>query len=72
MTYDEEWKYVRNRIQELRLARGWSIQALADYANKDRRDVSRIEKGQVNSITLQTLCKIAEALEVPPAELLRK
>lgn len=72
MIYEQEWKYVRDRIRELRTAKGWSVQALADYANKDRRDISRIEKGQVHSITFETLCRIAEALEVPPGELVRK
>lgn len=72
MNYEEEWKYVRNRITELRKARGWSIQALADYANMDRADLSRIESGRVTGIYLTTLCRLAEALDVSPAELVRK
>ncbi len=72
MGYEEEWIYVRNKITELRKARGWSIQALADYANIDRADISRIESGKTNGIYFSTLCRIAEALEVAPGELVRK
>jgi transcriptional regulator with XRE-family HTH domain len=72
MSYEEEWKYVSNRITELRKERGWSIQALADYSNIERADLSRIESGKANGIYFSTLCKIAEALDVPPGELVRK
>ncbi len=72
MEYEEEWKYVRNKITELRKARGWSIQALADYADMDRSNMSYIESGKANGMYLSTLCKIAEALEVAPGDLVRK
>jgi DNA-binding Xre family transcriptional regulator len=72
MGYQEEWKYVRSRITELRKARGWSIQALADYADMDRSNLSYIESGKANGIFFTTLCKIAEALEVSPGDLVRK
>jgi DNA-binding Xre family transcriptional regulator len=73
MRYEEEWKYVRERITELRKARGMSIQALADYANIDRSGLSRLESGKnATGIYFSTLCKIAEALDVPPGELVRK
>jgi DNA-binding Xre family transcriptional regulator len=72
MEYRDEWKYLREKITRLRKGRGMSIQALADYANMDRSSLSRIESGKVASITFETLCKIAEALEVPPGELVRR
>jgi DNA-binding Xre family transcriptional regulator len=73
MRYEDEWKYVQGRITELRKARGLSIQALADYANIDRSGLSRLESGKnTTGIYFSTLCKIAEALEVPPGELVRR
>jgi transcriptional regulator with XRE-family HTH domain len=72
MGYEQEWDYVRKRITELRKARGLSIQALADYANIDRSGLSHIESGKTNGAYFSTLCRIAEALEVPPSDLLRK
>ncbi len=72
MGYQQEWEYVIKRIKELREAKGWSIQALADYANMDRANISRIEAGIVTNIYFSTLCRIAETLEVSPGELIRK
>ncbi len=72
MDYKDEWKYLRERIRELRMAKGMSIQVLADCANMDRKVISRIENGVVDGITFATLCKIADAFEVPPGELVRR
>jgi DNA-binding Xre family transcriptional regulator len=72
MTYEKELDYVRQTITGLRKARALSIQALADCANIDRSDLSRIESGKVRGIHLSTLCRIAEALEVAPGQLLRR
>ncbi len=72
MDYQEEWDYVRKRIKELRIAKGLSIQALADIANIDRPNLSYIESGRANGMFFTTLCKIAEALEVAPGDLVRK
>ncbi len=49
-----------------------SIQALADYANIDRTNLSRMESGVARGMYFSTLCRIAEALEVSPGELVRK
>jgi DNA-binding Xre family transcriptional regulator len=72
MGYAEEWKFVRERITELRKARGLSIQALADYANIDRSNLSDIESGKAKGMYFSTLCDIAEALEVTPGDLVRR
>jgi transcriptional regulator with XRE-family HTH domain len=72
MSYEDEWKYVRDRIKELRTAKGLSIQALADIADMERVNLGRIERGVATNITFLTLCKIAEALEVAPGELVRR
>ena len=71
MDYREEWEYLLGKITDLRKERGLSIQALADIANMERASISRIENGKVNSITFETLCRIAEALEVAPGDLVR-
>jgi transcriptional regulator with XRE-family HTH domain len=70
--YEEEWKYVREKITELRKKRGMSIQALADVANIDRPNLSYIESGKASGMYFSTLCRIADALEIPPGELVRK
>ena len=73
MEYEKEWEYVRGMITKLRLERGWSIQALADYADIDRSSLSRLESGMnVTGIYFKTLCRIAEALEVAPGDLVRR
>jgi DNA-binding Xre family transcriptional regulator len=72
MEYEEEWRFVREKITELRKARGMSIQALADYANIDRSNLSYIESGKAKGMYFSTLCDIAEALEVTPGELVRR
>ncbi len=71
MDYQKEWDYVRRRIKELRIAKGLSIQALADIANIDRPNLSYIESGKAKGMFFETLCKIAEALDVKPSELVR-
>ncbi len=72
MEYEREWDYLRKRIRQLRTERNLSIQALADYANMERKNLSNIESGIAGGITLHTICKIAEALEVAPGELVRR
>jgi transcriptional regulator with XRE-family HTH domain len=51
--------------------KGFSIQALADTADLDRSNLNNIENGKVEN-SLCTLYTIAEALEISPAELLKK
>jgi transcriptional regulator with XRE-family HTH domain len=72
MAHQDEWNHVRARITELRKARGLSIQALADIADIERPNLSRLESGRSTSVHFTTLCKIAEALGVPPGELVRR
>ena len=60
---------VGNRIRELRQAKGWSQQILADHAQMERAHLSRLEDGQ-REAGLRILEKIAEALGVEPYELL--
>jgi transcriptional regulator with XRE-family HTH domain len=54
---------MRNRIRELREARGWVLHDLAAKAGISFEQISRIERGK--NTTVNTLQKIADALEVP-------
>jgi transcriptional regulator with XRE-family HTH domain len=72
MEYLEEWRFVRARIRALRESRGLSIQALADIADIERSSLSRLESGRAAGIYFTTLCKIAEALDIAPGELVRR
>ncbi|MBY0370044.1 helix-turn-helix transcriptional regulator [bacterium] len=56
------------RVQQLRKARGWSQDRLAEAIGKTVNTVSNIERG-VNSTRLQTLVQLAEVFGVSVAEL---
>ncbi len=58
-------------VRELRLEKGWSQEAFADYADMDRSYVGGIERGEHN-IALINLIKIASALGIKTAHLLEK
>lgn len=57
------------RVRELRLGHGWSQEDFAHRANLDRTYVSGIERGTRNP-TLDIIHKLAQALDVPAADLL--
>lgn len=56
-------------LRRLRVKRGLSQEALAVDAGVDRSYVGRIERGAENP-TVETLDRLAAALDVPAAELL--
>lgn len=58
------------RLRELRKSIGLSQEALAYQAGLDRSYVGGVERGEYN-ISLLNICLLAEALSVPPYELLR-
>jgi len=62
---------VGNRIRELRQAKGWSQQLLADHAQIERSHLTRLEEGRKEA-GLRVLERIADALDVEPADLLRR
>ena len=57
-------------IRSRRLAKKLSQEALAEVADFDRTYISLIERGGRNP-SFTNLCRIAEALEVSPSELLK-
>jgi transcriptional regulator with XRE-family HTH domain len=58
------------KIRKLRLERDWSLQMLADHAGIEKAHLGRLELGEKEA-GLLILQKIADALEVHVAELLR-
>lgn len=57
-------------IRERRKAKEWTQENFAEAANINDKEVSHIEAGNRN-ITIETLIKIAMALEVEPTTLIR-
>ena len=62
---------VGNRIRELRQAKGWSQQMLADHAQIERAHITRLEEGRKEA-GLRVLDRIAEALGVEIEDLVRR
>ncbi|MBS0196238.1 MAG: helix-turn-helix transcriptional regulator [Planctomycetes bacterium] len=59
------------RVREIRLSRGLSQEQLGFKADLHRTAVSFIERAQ-RSATLETIEKLARALQVEPSELMPK
>lgn len=60
---------IATRVREQRLAKGWSLEQLAEAAGLSRDAVVRIERGDRNP-RLGTTEALASALEVPLVELI--
>lgn len=61
MTQEDTESIVRQRIRGLRLARGWTLDALAQRCNISASTLSRIETGR-QSLSLEQLVSAAKAL----------
>lgn len=61
---------VGNRIRELRKAKGWTQEQLAEAASLHYSYIGGVERGDRN-ISLETLEKIIAALDVPAFEFFR-
>lgn len=57
------------RVRDLRNTRAISQEQLADLANLHRTHISLIERGQ-RSVRVETIARLAMALQVQPAELM--
>lgn len=62
-------KKAKNRIAELREARGWSQENLAQAANTTNQQIGRLEAGE-RKLTVDWINRLAPALGVQPYELL--
>lgn len=63
-----ECAVLANQVRFLRLARGWTLEVGAEKMTIDMRHLQKIEAGEVN-VTLATLVRVAEAFDVPLADL---
>lgn len=66
-----EQEYISNlgiHIRQLRERKSISQQNLADLCNMPKTSIGRIERAEV-SVTIKTLIKIANALEIDPIEI---
>ena len=57
------------RLRELRKARTWSQEHLADVVGLDRTYIGSVERGERN-ISLENIGRLAKALDVKLAELM--
>lgn len=56
------------QLRAIRLSKGLSMEKLAELADLDYSQISKIERG-VNNTTVRTLSRIAKALQIPVKEL---
>ena len=69
--YPEKYKDLGLKIAYCRQKRGYTQEALAEMINKSPNFLAQVEStGTTKGISLETLFKIAEVLEIPPAKLL--
>jgi len=61
--YDPVLKNIGNNIRRIRNSQGLSMEAVANEANIEYRQLGRIERGEGN-ITIVTYLKLADALKV--------
>jgi transcriptional regulator with XRE-family HTH domain len=64
----KEVKLFAKRVHELRVARGFSQEKLAEVAGIHRNYVGRLERAEHNP-SLDLICTLARALKVKPAAL---
>ena len=62
-------KQFGKRLKEMRLAKEYSQQALADYSDIPKIQIGRIERGEINP-TLSTISAIAKALDIKMVDML--
>ena len=55
---------MKNRVQEYRWKRGWSVQQLARISKVNRSTIVRLEDGSTKSPSLDVAFALADALKV--------
>lgn len=68
MTLHETWRNVGNKIRYLRKSNGLSLKQLARGCDLSANTISLVERSEV-APSIETLCKIANALGVSPSSL---
>lgn len=70
ISYQEEIKFISNKIRELRKEKQMTVQELAYRYDMERSNMSRIESGRTN-LTVKTMCIICNALNVNLRDIIR-
>lgn len=70
INYQEEIKFISNKIRELRKEKQMTAQELAYRCDMERSNMSRIESGRTN-LTVKTMCIICNALNVNLRDIIR-
>lgn len=70
MNYEEELQYIANRIREIRAEKNISVEELAALTGLDGSNIRRMERAGTN-LTIKSLSRVAEALEVKLSDLVR-
>ena len=70
INYQEEIKFISNKIRELRKEKQMTVQELAYRCDMERPNMSRIESGRTN-LTVKTMCIICNALNVNLRDIIR-
>ena len=70
ISYQEEIKFISNKIRELRKEKQMTVQELAYSCDMERSNMSRIESGRTN-LTVKTMCIICNALNVNLRDIIR-
>lgn len=70
INYQEEIKFISNKIRELRKEKQMTVQELAYSCDMERSNMSRIESGRTN-LTVKTMCIICNALNVNLRDIIR-
>lgn len=60
----------RSHLKKIRLIKGYTIRELASRSGITREWIERIEKQNNPNLRIATICKLAEALDVRPEELI--
>jgi transcriptional regulator with XRE-family HTH domain len=68
MTFYESWRDVGNKIRYLRKSNGLTLKQLARGCDLSANTISLVERSKV-APSIETLCKIANALGVSPSSL---
>ena len=67
VTEDDYIKSLGVQIRKIREQKNLSQQSLADLCNMPKSTIARVERAEVN-VTLKTLIKIANAIEISPLQ----
>lgn len=70
ISYQEEIKFISNKIRELRKEKQMTVLELAYRCDMERSNMSRIESGRTN-LTVKTMCIICNALNVNLRDIIR-